>query len=128
MSYKSIVSIKSYYIVLASLLFIISCQKDEVVIYTLEQDVENIANEEIIKVPINSITNEPEVQGIDFTDAIIIANESIQKQVGGQIIDDQEIRLRTTSNSGLEVKYTAQNEFLNITRTAITRVGQRQDN
>ncbi|WP_459212864.1 hypothetical protein [Aquimarina rhabdastrellae] len=48
MSYKSIVSIKSYYVVLASLLFIISFQKDEVVISTLEQDVENTANEEII--------------------------------------------------------------------------------
>jgi hypothetical protein len=98
---------KLFYIIgLALICFLFSCEKEQdIVPMNGDEKIQPSAEanpEEIIIVPINPLTGEPEVQNFDFEDAVQDA-ENIFKAVGGQIIDDQEIRLGSDPNHGLEV-------------------------
>lgn len=77
-----------------------SCQQDE----TLE-NVEQLqkVQDEVIVVPVNPLTGEPEVQNYVPMDTDEIGAETISKAVGGQIIDDQEVRVGIEPNHSLEV-------------------------
>ncbi|KAA1242345.1 hypothetical protein [Aquimarina sp. RZ0] len=76
-----------------------ACQKED----ALEQNEQLLdLKTEIITVPINPITGEPEVQ--NYVPTNVVTNiENNQKAVGGQIIDDQEIRVGRDPNHALEV-------------------------
>ncbi len=95
-----------YIIGLVLICSLFSCEKEQNIVQVNEdKKIQNSSDsnpEEIILVPINPLTGEPEVLNFDFA-GVDLGPENIFKAVGGQIIDDQEIRLGTSPNHSLEV-------------------------